>query len=531
MSDTPTFREGNDAHADDRTRREQPGTGAGEAPTHRERPGQTETPTRREGRTASVSGTKRLNLPASISEKYDYERDLREAGGEADLAVLRDRATGERVVFKTYRPGVVPDAMAMMMLRRADPAHVVRLIDFHDDTDGTWEIQEYCPLGSMRDWVAGKGGRLDEDTLRACVREIADALAYLHALGSGIAHRDLKPSNVLVRAEDPLDLVLADFGMAKAQQIMTHRATAVEGTFHYAAPEVHMMQSSARSDWFSLGAMVYEFSTGRKLFALADGQDVSEDDAKARCLDGDYPTDLIDDPRWRLLVDGLLVYDRTRRWGADEVAAWLRGESPEVYRAAPGEAVRVGQTVGYHPGWTPALVRTPADLAEQFRQHWDEAAGELAGRPDEKMLRFLRGFPGCDEAVAIVESNEDPGPKLVRLQGILDPDGVIEFEGTALDEASLGARIVAGDKGDEKALDWLAAVIDQHILTAYAEVTGSELAAQADYWLNKWNDQAVEAARPLPPDYKTLGEQAFRAALPELFTIALRRANDAAGAG
>lgn len=509
MSDTPTAHEGR-THP---TRREPTAN-----PTRREAAdgGRGSAPTRREG-TGEPRRTRRLNLPAAVAERYDYLHDLPTAGGEADIALLRSRATQEEVIFKSYRAGLAPDPVAMDILRRADTRHVVRLLDLNDDDDGVWEIQEYCFLGSLRDWVSARGGRLPRDVLAIVVGEVAASLKYLHDLSTGVAHRDLKPANVLVRSEDPLDLVLTDFGLAKAHQAFTHLTTTVKGTWHYAAPEVHSKHSSPKSDWFSLGAMVFEFYAGRKLFALADGAEVSEDDAKARSVSGNYSTDLIDDPRWKLLVDGLLTWDKDHRWGAEQVEAWLRGESPAVHE----DRTKSSRSIGYRPNWSPTLVKTPELLAEQLRQHWDSAATELAGRPDQKMTRFLESFGYLEDAVRTINSNESPGTKLVRLQGILDPAGPIHFGAVPLNDESLRDQIRAAAGSDVQALDWLEAVLNEHILTAFAEVTGAEQAAKADFLLNRWLVQAAEAMRPLPQDYQEVARRQFRSALPMLFARAL----------
>lgn len=509
MSDTPTAHEGRtpptrrEATAN-ATRREAPGGGRGEAPT------------RREG-IAEPRRTRRLNLPAAIADRYEYLHDLPTAGGEADIALLRSLSTQEEVIFKSYRAGLAPDPVAMDLLRRADTRHIVRLIDLADGDDGVWEIQEYCSLGSLRDWVSARGGRLPGDVLFSVVGEVAASLKYLHDLATGVAHRDLKPANVLVRSENPLDLVLTDFGLAKAHQAFTHLTTTVKGTWHYAAPEVHSKQSSPKSDWFSLGAMVFEFYAGRKLFALADGTDVSEDDAKARSVSGNYSTDLIDDPRWRLLADGLLTWDKDHRWGAEQVESWLGGESPAVY----DERTKSSRAIGYRPKWSPVLVTTPEMLAEQLRQHWDSAATELAGRPDQKMTRFLESFGYLEHAVQALDSNESPGAKLVRLQGILDPAGPIHFGEVPLNDQSLRGQIMAALGSDARALDWLEAVLNEHILTAFAEVTGATQAAKADFLLSRWLVQATETMRLLPHDYQEVARVLFRSALPVLFARAL----------
>lgn len=531
MSDAPTFVEG--TNGDSARRR------PSEAPTRREAPGRANASTRRESRSggdaptrretplaAPSARTRRLNLPEAVDAVYEYVYDLPHSGGEADIALLRDKDSGKQVVFKYYRSGIGPDPMAISRLieagRTDEYAHVVEIIDFHHEADGTWEIQEYCAPGSLSDWVAAHGGTLDKQTLKSVVRETAEALQYLHSLGSGIAHRDLKPGNVLVRSEDKLDLVLADFGLAKAQQAFTHLTTTVKGTWHYAAPEVHQKQSSAKSDWFSLGAMIYEFYAGRKLFAMDDGTEVTEDDARARCLGRTYATDLVDDRHWKLLVDGLLTWDKDRRWGAPQVNAWLAGESPPVHDTPATSRTQTQRpTVSYRPNWSPTLIHTPSELADLFRRHWGEAATELAGRPDAKMIRFLKGFPDMDHAVRIIESAEEPGPKLVRLQALLDPEGPIHYDETPLDDDHIRQRIKTGDAGDASALDWLESVVKEQVLSAYAEITHSDHASRAAYLLDTWRAQADAAAQPLPDDYQRLAHQAFRTTLPALFTRAL----------
>jgi hypothetical protein len=158
--------------------------------------------------------------------------------------------------------------------------------------------------------------------------------------------------------------------------------------------------------------------------------------------------------------------------------------------------------------------------------HWDEAARELAGRPDSKMITFLEGFPDFESAVRVIKSNDAPGPKLVQLQALLDPGGPVYFEDTLLDETSIGQRIIAGGKGDETALRWLESVLNEHILKAHSEVTESTQGAQADYLLKQWKSEADETAKRVPADYQQLAREAFRTALPMLFAEALNLQGD-----
>ena len=69
--------------------------------------------------------------------------------------------------------------------------------------------------------------------VKNAIRQILEALRHLHELGC--IHRDIKPSNILVRngPDEPLDLVVADYGLISLQEPVT-----ACGTKGFTAPEV-----------------------------------------------------------------------------------------------------------------------------------------------------------------------------------------------------------------------------------------------------------------------------------------------------
>ena len=101
---------------------------------------------------------------------------------------------------------------------------------------------------------------------------MARALGYAHRLTDGgrplgIVHRDVSPHNVLVSFEG--EVKLADFGIARAmnQAGLTEPGT-VKGKFAYMAPEqARTGPLDGRADVFSLGVVLWELCTGRRLFA------------------------------------------------------------------------------------------------------------------------------------------------------------------------------------------------------------------------------------------------------------------------
>ncbi len=139
---------------------------------------------------------------------------------------------------------------------------------------------EYVSGKTLDKLIGRKGLRLNE-ALRYAI-QIADGLAAAH--GAGIIHRDLKPANVIINEQG--DVKILDFGLAKLSEpeeqpdvyaqtesvhldaLLKTEAGMIIGTVAYMSPEqADSHKVDARSDIFSLGAVLYEMITGRRAFA------------------------------------------------------------------------------------------------------------------------------------------------------------------------------------------------------------------------------------------------------------------------
>lgn len=148
------------------------------------------------------------------------------------------------------------------IVARLDHPHIVRVMEYGVDPNYNYPflVMQYAPYGSLRRRHP-HGTRLPITTIVSYVKQIADALQYIH--DRNLIHRDIKPHNMLLGPG--YEVMLSDFGIAVVAQSMGYRVQKVrefEGTILYAAPEQLRGRPRIASDQYALGVVVYEWLCG-----------------------------------------------------------------------------------------------------------------------------------------------------------------------------------------------------------------------------------------------------------------------------
>lgn len=129
--------------------------------------------------------------------------------------------------------------------------------DFFTEHGRAYLVLEYVQGRDLEAVLKETQGVLTEQTVGTWVIQLCDVLYYLHMHEPPIIFRDLKPSNVILTPSN--QIVLIDFGIAKAFQV-GKKGTMV-GTEGYSPPEQYRGMFDARSDIYSMGAMMHHLLT------------------------------------------------------------------------------------------------------------------------------------------------------------------------------------------------------------------------------------------------------------------------------
>ena len=298
------------------------------------------------------------------------------AGALGELFRARDTRLGRTVALRRVtapvdeatRARLLQDARAI-----ADLSHpfLASLFDVGDDEGQVYLATEFVPGDTLTRVVGGQP--LHPRRAAELAAQIADALAEAHS--RDLVHGDVRPDNIIVTPKGAAKLI--ELGMSPYTLGGSVRAAAAAGAssavhaaHRYLSPEQALGgKTDARTDIFSLGAVLYTMLTGMPPF---EGE--TADALGVAVLQAVPPPPSRVNPAVPLEIDAIVARAMTksldRRYQSiAEMAADLRAAAVLLeVRAAQADEVQLAEEPPSSRGWRPVADRAGARGAGRCRR-------------------------------------------------------------------------------------------------------------------------------------------------------------------
>jgi serine/threonine protein kinase len=222
-------------------------------------------------------------LPTSFGKYYLTEKLA--TGGMAEIYLAKIIGPGgfeKPVVIKQIHPKLtgqrhfvdlfVAEAKTLVTLSHGNIVPVYELGVIEDTYFIAMDYIDGPTLYRLTETMSRREAKMEPTVAAWITARMLEGLDYAHRKGEGVIHRDLSPRNVMLSRDG--DVKLVDFGIAVTLGDPgegSARESAPTGSFPYMSPEqVRREPLNGQTDLFSVGVLLWEMLTGRRLFARGD---------------------------------------------------------------------------------------------------------------------------------------------------------------------------------------------------------------------------------------------------------------------
>ncbi len=325
-----------------------------------------------------------------IHNTYEIRQQIGQ-GGAGQVFLAWHLNLQKFVVIKKIKSnyvGVINGRQEADILKRLHHRHIPQVYDFIQENGNVYTVIDYIDGCTMQDYI-DRQVRFDENQIIIWMRQMLDALDYIHSRQPPIIHNDIKPANIMIDKSG--DLCLIDFnisfgddesevmgfsaGFASPEQILRIQRYSSGGNYR----EIIL---DARSDIFSMAASFYTLMTGESLLPIFQNN-----------LPLWRQNQIYSEPLCRVIARALSRNPEERPQSAKEMTADLdrlklfdaeylkkRGQKRLLAGgiAAAAAAVIIGGGLAFYNSKSSALSDTVADVRELSADGSYEEAADLA---------------------------------------------------------------------------------------------------------------------------------------------------------
>jgi serine/threonine protein kinase len=306
---------------------------------------------------------------SNIDNSSGESKTLNHGIGIGDNIILKDKnykiieiiseGTGEAVIYKVENDSRniyvlklyfwfsnskhEPNYETLERIKFIEHKDILRLIDFGVGTDKfqekyCFEISEYAKGGDLLNVSDFKKKYTSSFIENNVIPEIFDGIKQLHS--NKIYHCDLKPGNIFYLDDEQNDLVIGDYGSAKAYDLGIEsdviKTSMVKTSNFYLAPELGAGNGfvSSKADYFSFGMILLHLLYPELITKNENCKDLDKSETNKIGTRGFSSKELLEyKPKYsriNKLIAGLTLYVSDNRWGEDEVEKWIKKQDSEL---------------------------------------------------------------------------------------------------------------------------------------------------------------------------------------------------------
>lgn len=388
-------------------------------------------------------------------DRIDEFFEFRETIGTGHFGCVKraiSKKSGKEWAVKIVRLHNAVDKDALRnevnILKRLHHPHIVRVIASYEDAEQMYMVMQLCKGKELYEHLYKERRRFSEDEVRAIIRALLRAVAFLHS--NFITHRDLKLENLLLENADvPTSLKLCDFGLSTRFR-QGEKLQKSLGTIDYVAPEVLDGDYNEKCDLWSIGVICFELLTGTSPFHAP-----TIDETMGKIFDGVL---LFEDEIWTNIspnaitfIKALVKEDVDERLTAEQALdqKWLREESaeagtPSSQRLRNNKRLLLTNMLNfsqYRKIKQTALLSVALGISEDHIQQ--EMAAEVFHSIDHNKKGSLTRNEFCDSMVECGISREDANELFSRInQSKTGQINFLEFMAAVMDQRDIGQNTI-----------------------------------------------------------------------------------------